>query len=594
MPGSPLDIAGQIGSLAGPIVGSIAGQNGIQWLQGLLASIYANGGNAQADGKAGYQKFFDDFYGPNKDAMQSLSALLFGPNGQFAQTTDQINGVNSQIPGLFSGADAYKGQNSTGTNLLQQLISGQNGSKDLANQVFAGGGWTPQGQQGFDQISSLLNGTLTGTNQGVNAMNSLFSNGGSTDFTSQFQNGARQTLSNGGMTPTLNAAGAPLTGILNAGGDTKNNDILRQFGLDALQTGGYTKNSQAGSNSALDTVLNGGNTAQTDALQGRGLELLGREALLPLGQVLSMSRDQAGAATLQQAEKARREAMNRGGGPGSTVANGLQNQAYADFADQAARNESDAATKALLGQQQLQQNEQLAGGQIATGGANAATSRFGTGGDLLSSLESGATNRYNVGGNMANAANDNETKRLLSALGLIPDIQDSATRNLGTVGGLGMNAANLDLSRLGLGSDIMKTLSGNDLSKNQIGLTALTNLLGNQQQYALGAGNLGNNIANTQGSNLQTLLTNAIASGQLDLNKITQLVQSMQNGNQNSIANNNSVSNTYQGVGAAGQQQANPWMQYSLGGMNLQGGSTNGGGAASQNPFALLSGIGGR
>jgi hypothetical protein len=594
MPGSPLDIAGQIGSIAGPIVGSIAGQNGIQWLQGLLASIYANGGTAQKDGKTAYDKFINDFYGANKSGNDSLSALLFGPNGQFAQTTDQINGINSSIPSIFGNTGAYKGANTDYSNLLRQVTGSTSGTQDLANQVFAGGGWTPQGQQGFDQISKLFNSSLPGTQSGTNTMDSILNSGGGSDFTRAFQNAGRQSLSDGGMTPTLNAAGAPLQGILGANGDTANNDILRQFGLDALTSGGYTKNSQAGSNSALQTVLNGGNTAQTDALQGRGLQLLGREALLPMQQVISMARDQAGADSIAHAEKAYREAQNRGGGPGSTVANGLQNQAYADFADQSARNETDAAVKAMLGQQQLQQNEQLAGGQIATGGANAATARFGQGADLLSQLESGSTNRYNVGGNLAATANDNETKRLLSALGLIPDIQNSATNVMGTVGGLGLGAANSENNKLGIGADLLRTLSGNELSKNQIGLSSLSNLLSNQNQYALGAGNLSNNIANTQGNNLGTLLQNAIASGQLDLNTAVQLFGAFNQGAQNSIGNNNSLNNAYQGTTSAGQNMANPYMQYSLGGMNLQGGATNGGSAASQNPFAVLAGIGGR
>jgi hypothetical protein len=251
-----------------------------------------------------------------------------------------------------------------------------------------------------------------------------------------------------------------------------------------------------------------------------------------------------------------------------------------------ARNESDNVTKALLGQQQLQQNEQLAGGQTATQGANAETARFNASGDLLSSLESGATSRYNVGGNLANSANQNETTRLLSALGLIPDIQNSATNVMGTVGGLGVQGGRLENERTGLGTDLFKSLTGNELNQNSIGLESLIKLLGNQQNYALGAGQLGNDISGTQGSQLATLLQNSLGGGQLNLQSIQALISAMQGGSKNELDFNSLLAGNNNNNIQSGQNAANPWMSYSQGGMNMMGNTS--GGPRAQNPFENL------
>jgi hypothetical protein len=589
MPIPGLDLASFITSLAGGVVSGIAGQNSQQWSQGLLMKLLEDGGAAQQDGKNKYSDIINSLLPSIIRGTLANTEALYGSDGNpgsLSKTGDNIASQNAQIPGLFSGANNWQSGNQDLSSLLQNLVSGQSGAKDTANAVFQGGGWTPQGQQGFDQISKLLNGGLQDTGAGRSTMESLFSNGGSTDFTSALQNAGRQSISDGGYTPTLNAAGKPLGGILDANGDTSNNDILRQFGIDALETGGYTPNSLRGASSALQGVESGGATPTTTGIQDRGLDLFNREALLPLEQVLSMARDEAGGNALDASKKARTQAINRGGGPGATVANGMQNQGFADFADMIARNESDNVTKALLGQQQLQQNEQLAGGQAATQGANAETARLNTSSDLLSSLESGATSRYNVGGNMANSANQNETTRLLSALGLIPDIQNSATNVMGTVGGLGVQGGKLDNERTSLGTDLFKALTSNELGQNSVGLESLIKLLGNQQNYTLGAGQLGNDISSTQGSQLAQLLSNNLGGGQLTLQGLQSLISAMQGGTKNELDFTSLLAGNQSNNVAAGQNAANPWMQYAGQGMNMMGNTA--GGPRAQNPFENL------
>lgn len=592
MPG--IDAIGSLSSLAGSIISGLSAQNQQQWLHGLLASIFQEGGNANTLGRNQYSQFTNDFYPNLLSGLFGQQAGLFGtpdaPGRQY-QVGNQIDAQNASLPALYSGINNWQGPNGAAAQGTQDLAGSLGGTQNLAQQVFAGGGWTPQGQQGFDQISRLLSSPLAGTSTASNMFGNLFGNGGATDFTSALQNAGRQSLSDGGMTPTLNAAGAPLAGILGANGDTANNDILRQFGLDALQTGGYTGNSAAGAASALQGVQSGGRTGTTDALQGRGLELLNREALLPLQQVLAMARDGAGAAGLNAAERARREAVNRGGGPGATVANGMTNQAFAEFADQIARNESDAATKALTGQQELQQREQLAGGSIAAQGADAERNRMAVAANLLAQLEQGSTQRYNVGGQLANAANDNETKRLLSALGLIPDIQNSATNVMGTVGGLGVQGGRLENDRLGIGSDLFKTMTGNELSQNSIGLNSLINLLGNQNQYALGAGTLANNSARTSGDLLSNLLQNSIQGGRLNLDGINAFVGAQNSGTKNNLDLLSLLSGNYFNTFQAGNNMMGPWLNYANNGMNTMSAPIGGSGAASQNPFASLAGF---
>lgn len=586
---SPLDIAGIGGSILGPIISGIAGQNSQQWLHGLLASIFQLGGDANTRGVNTYQGIQNDILPQLLAAMQSTGNQAFGPNGQLAQTGDFINGTNASIPGLYSGTGDWKTGNADAVTGLQQLL-GQTGSRNLAGQVFAGGGWTPQGQQGFDQISKLLGSNLTGSENGTAIMNQLFSNQGSNDTSTAYTGAGRQALSNGGFTPTLSAAGAPLQSILGQGGDFANNDILRAFGLDALGSGGYTANSGAGSGAALDQFLSGGQTATTQGLQNRGLELANREPLLPTELVTSMARDEAGRNSIDAFKKAASRAAQRGGGPGAVVASGMQNSDMNDFYDQVAQNESAAVQQALLGQQQLGVQQQGLGAQLAGTGISGANQRAGTAADLLSSLESGATNRYKVGGDIASGTNQQETQRLLSALGLIPDIQNSATNVMGTVGGLGLKGADLENSRLNIASELMKTLSGNDISKNSVGLTSLANLLKGQNDYALGAGNLERGSNQDLSSILGLLLTNSISGGNLDLNKANGLANALGQGGRNSIDLGSLLTSAFGQNAQNTQNLANPWMQYANNGLNTLSGSGNASGGT--NPFTALSGLG--
>jgi hypothetical protein len=586
MPSSPLDIAGFISSLAGGIVGGVAGQNEIQWNKGLLMKILEEAGKAQEQGRQSYLGYTNDFYPNLLNSLFSTQSQLHGPDGFQSQLGNQLSSQNASIPSLYNNLNAWQGTNNAAAQSTIDIAKSLAGTQGLAQDVFAGGGWTPQYQYGFDTIQKFLESPLAGQGQAMSTMGNLFSTNGATDFTSALQNAGRQSLSNGGFTPTLNAAGAPLMGILNQNGDTQNNDILRRFGNQALTTGGYTANSGAGSNTALQGVQSGGRTGTTDALQGRGLELLNREALLPLQQVLSMARDGAGAAGLNAAERARREAINRGGGAGATVANGMQNQGFAEFADQIARNESDAANKALLGQQDLQQKEQLAGGSIAAQGADAERNRLGVFANLLNSLEQGATSRYGTGGQLANAANENETQRILSAIRSVSDLQDSATRNMGTVGGLGVQGAGLEQGNLDIAAKLLQTITGNDLSKTSIGLNNLNSLSGNQNQYALGAGTLANQSANTQGNLFGNLLQNSIQGGQLNLSGINGLVNAILGGQQNSLSYNGQLNNSWANVINGAQGLMSPWMQYANNGLGTMGGLA--GGTHGQNPYANL------
>jgi hypothetical protein len=558
----------------------------------MLATLIANGGNAATTGQSEYSKGYGAMTPGLDSANNTLGSLLFGPEGLLAKTGTSIEDLQKAIPGLFSGTGDYKGESNALSGQLGGNISGLDLLKDMGSSNYGQGGATNESQEGMNQILKLLSGQLSGAGSAGNTMENLFSSNGATDFSSQFQNGARQTLSNGGFTPTLNAAGAPLQGILGANGDTGNNDILRQFGLDALQTGGYTSNSGAAAQNSLGNLLNDGRSQSTDFLQSKGQEFLGREGILPLEQVLSMARDGAGAATLNAGEKARTQAINRGGGAGATVANGMQNQGFAEFADMAARNESDAVAKALLGQQSLQLQQQLAGGDIAAKGVAGQQSQYGLDASLLGDLEKGATARYSVGGELANSANQNETTRLLSALGLIPQLQDSATKNLGTVGNLGLGAAGQENERLGLATDLMKILSGNDLSKSSIGINGILDLMNGKNSFALGSGNLSNSVAGNQASSLTSLLQNALSKGTLDLNTANSIFSAMNAGNNTQISNTSNLGGMFNNNMQNKQNSIDPWMQLAFNGMNQQSSAVGGSGAASQNPFAALGQIG--
>lgn len=500
-----------------------------------------------------------------------------GTSGQFGALNDLIGQIYnpSSVSRAYGGSDPY-GQNTPGLQQalqqFQDILPQLQGQSSLANQVFSGGGWTPQSQASFDALSPIINGQT----QGQQAQNGLagqtFASGGQNlnplfqsysqaaqkglsgtnpilDFAS---NGAQKIFGQQGQTGDTNAGIDASKNLFANGGMTDPLNTLVGAGTGALSQNGLTPTGAQGETSALNVLNSGGKTATTQGLQKTGLGLAQQPSLLPMDQVAGMARNEAGTSYANNSEAARRQAISRGGGAGSNVASGLQNQGLADYSDRGSQLQSTAVQSALKDQQGLQLQQAGLGAQMAQQGGALENSRLGTAGSTLTGLENVAANRFGTGGSFLSSANSGanansnvgldsllgltglQSGRELGSLGMAPSISNAGTQQAGTYGqlGLGSNAQNLDA--LQLGNNMFNSAAGTQ----QAGINSQNNLIGTQGQYALGAGNLAN-----QGSN-----------------DIASIIQAMLGGNQTAASQglartNSQFSTQQQGIQNQGNQQ---------------------------------------
>ena len=301
--------------------------------------------------------------------------------------------------------------------------------------------------------------------------------------------------------------------------------------------GGLTNTGAVGELAALKGIQGGGATATSQALQQKALEILKTNPTMSLEDAVSAARDAAATAAAQQGEAVRARALARGGGPGSIVASGSQNQGMADFADQALRAESAAGNDARAKQQNVLMDYLKTGGSMGAASGDlergtlgtyadllkglegVAASRFSTGGDLLGKGTALATDRANTGfsglGNLENL----QTNRLLEALKLQTGAQGAATNNAGTLGELGLKASGDQVSRMNLGGNFLTNWLNTALKGSELSGAANTSAQG----YGLGAGQLAGNA----GSNLGQL---GINSGQLGQSQFQNIFNALNQG----------------------------------------------------------------
>ena len=401
------------------------------------------------------------FGNTNTNAMNAMQ-------GQNAYTNPLLNGASS----LFGAATQGMGQ--AGTSMLDYagnvnnrfgtLLDPLDKTAGLAGQSFASGGWTPQYQQGFDQISKLLNGGIPGLQSAPGTAESLIGGQGA----NAFNQGAEQTgagmMATGGWTPQLSMALNPTQAILNAGGNTGQSNALMSAASPYLQTGGQTELSQG--------------------LANRGMQLAGGQALMTPDQAASLAGNQAATQFADQAKQAEAQAMRRGGGAGAVVANGMQNQGMADFADQAAQGISGAVTNALQGQQQLNLNQQGQGLGAAQGAGGLQNNMLGT-----------------VGG-MAQGSGQLANTLMGTGLGEVPSLTNAAANYLSPFESYAMGGAQNQLGRLGQGGNLAGLVQQGQLG----GISDIGSLMSAENQYALGMGGLQNQITQGMGNmGLQSL-----------------------------------------------------------------------------------------
>lgn len=379
----------------------------------------------------------------------------------------QMQGLQGSIPSTYfnQNVDSIPG----GAMDRMWEIDGQYGNiSDIFNNVASNRGQTADTRE----LYRMLTGPTMGMQDVVNAGHDVLAGGGRNFFTDFARDNSVQGMNSGGFTPGLQTA--------------------EQIASRIAASGGRNADTAAAVNPLLDIVRSGGETATTRALANRGLDLANREALLPLGMVLSQARDNVGRTNKQAAEAALRMARARGGD--AAISTGDD---FAPFAEGAAANEANALREAMLGQQALQLQQQGQGLGAAGNAAQAATSRLnvGTGGlsDILG-LEAGKTNQ---------------------ALGALSNLTNSATNRLGTFGNIGLGAEGLVNNRLNTGANLVDTFA-NDQAR-RAGLA--TNLLGLENSNMFNAGNLVNSILGNRNNNMTNLAGVYNQNGQLNLGR---------------------------------------------------------------------------
>lgn len=507
----------------------------------------------------------------NAGAQSNLGTaqnLLGSPTGGLGNLQEQIYGATNQItPGQFqqSGLQGHNGDvlNYMGNSTAQGALGAQDnngmGSQAYMN-LLAGGGNVNGSQQGaLDALMAQINGG--GTNGDLTAAGrAAVGNGGLNGYDSRLQALGDYNLSrNGYVDPNLTTLG-------NAGTAGVQNQGLTATGQQAQQT-------------ALGGVQRGGQTATTQALQGIGTNFAGQQALLPTALAASFAKDQAGQQARKSAADFQAQALARGGGAGSTVANGAANSGMADFADNIAQAQSNAYQNSLVQQQGLNLQQQGQGAQMALGAGNLAAGQLGTYGSLLTGQQGVQNQTYATGGN-----------QLAAAAG-------GANASANTYGNLGVAGGQLGNNTLGIGTGALNNATGNQTSAAQgiNGLTAtqLQALLGagsglnanagtantaynNNLNGQLGSQALGNTQANSYYSNLNNLFGSQTANNGTSLGL-----------NNNALGNLTTLSGQgldYAGKGLAGQ--ANLFQQYASGGLANNQAAWNGLGQ-STGPAAL-------
>lgn len=505
------------------------------WLKNTLVSVLNNSQGANQFGLNRALPFSDQLGGASSDLINKGSQFSFGApgsnsGGQFTQLSDMINNaLGNTTPGQFKQS-GLTGGSQDALGYLLQAAQGLQGPQDQANSIFQQGGKTDQSSYLADRLTEMLTGQGYQMDTMASTGANLLGNRGFDPFSTNLQNFSSGVLGSGGNTDNLNAASQGANKLIGQGGVTPELAQLFQSGQGILQKGGQTP--------------------FTQAMQALGLQRASANPLMSPMQAAGFAKDQAAQNIKNGATNFRTQAVNRGGGPGASVANGTNNSVMADFADQGAAATSKAVQDALLSQQGLGLQEQGLGSSMGLGAAGLGNQQLGIG----SSLASGAAGQG--------------SQNLLASLGLLPTVQNSATSLLGTGGNLGLGAGQLAQGNLAQGGNLLNNYNQTRTSS----ANSLNSLLGNQNQFAIGAGGLANNAAGIQGGLLNDLMQGNLSGDQLGLS------QSM---GFNSALNNllsQKGNNVSQGLGliTGGMQPlgglAANWTNYASNGLGMQAG----------------------
>lgn len=366
-------------------------------------------------------------------SMYNPNALLWGHGETQGAFPGLLDRANSSIPGspdqMFGNGDYSQFMPGFNERLGEMLGLLGIGDQQLQNtsDIIGNRGRSPQTDAIYDRNMQIGEGRTGPLGSMSDIAQQLLGQRGQTNMTMSAQDRAMDALNRGGFT-------AGLTGLQNYASESMPSNMgvtgLTPTGANAMQV-------------ALQQLQEGGRTPATDYLVNRGAELSGGDALLPMGTVASMARNQVGTQGIKAYGNLMRAAMQRAGGPG--VVAGSQGDVMSQFGDQILQAESDALSKAVLGQQGLQLQQQGQGLGAVGQGQGLATTNLGTAGGLTTALENSATGRLGTSGN------------------LFIGTEQQAGQNQSILGSLGLNAGNLEMSRMGLGGQLGNDYTGRTL-----------------------------------------------------------------------------------------------------------------------------------
>ena len=354
----------------------------------------------------------------------------------------------------------------------------------LADQALSSvGGFNPQ--QIFGQSSQYMQpGAMQGYQQGM--VGAAQGN--------PIMSGAQQGFQSGGMSPQYQQLYSQINALLSG----QNPALQTQMGA------------------GQDLVTSRGVDPFSAQYQQAGQAAVNSNPLLSLQQAATFAADRSANDFRNASEAARSQALARGGGPGSVVASGLQNDAMADFADQGMQAKAKAVQDALMQQQGLGLQQQ------------------------------------------------------------------------GMLGNLGLQAGAQNIDRMQLGAGL---LGQGQQAQNQL-LNILGGTVGQQNQYQLGLGQLGQSGTNSLINALNSAYGNELGAGQLGLQQQNALSNALlgQMGAQGNLMGILNQQYQNQGINPYYQMMQFP-MQQAMAGLGAQLGTNVAAGGGS--PFGnIMGGIG--
>lgn len=454
----------------------------------------------------------------------SLLMLLAGFwTGEFGRSDVQMAfPFAALIPAAISAIGAIGGgrgrgrqnrANEQAIRFLQQLSTGAlergsaafNSGLSALNSIIDAAGFSPELQQGLNDLTGFLNDLpsapgqvvrlpegLGDTSQLGNAAQAIedfgFRGLGTADPDVGFlEDRALEFLQRAEGDPRLNAISQLSTDILSAGGRTPQTEQARRGFQDLFDEGGQTPETRQLSREGQRLLDQGGLTPELRELQGQfqqqlqtgGLTPEARQlfqaliplvesggeggALIPREQAISFARDEAAQLARGTAESRQRQAFRRGAAPGTVSASGLQEQALVEADDQILQAQAQGIRDASLRQQTLQLQQFL-----GAAGASADVTRQAA--SVLASANTGL-------GDIARATSQN----ISTGGGLLSSAGQIGAANIGTAQQGLQGIFNNEVARLGVGSNLFLGIEGVRQDLRRLGVDTQLGAIGANQ-----------------------------------------------------------------------------------------------------------------